>query len=320
MVGGREQEAEAGLVEQAARGRRVDVDLRAQLLEHVGRAASRADAAIAVLGDRQAARRRDEGRRGRDVDQPRPVAAGAAAIGEEIIGPVERQRRGRQGVRRADHFLGGLALHPQRDQHAGDLGRLELAEHEPLEQMLRVVARQILAGQQFGQGIGHRAEVDDGRGGGSARMAALAVNMGNSFPSGGSGGGHKKTRQWRALIGSVGGQFTSRAIAPPRKSDARHHDRAAVSSVVKAVARFMPQSSAPAAAAVKPSNAARRAVGPAEHPVDQPRAHRGEDRFGVELQPELALARMAHRHRHAVEHGMDVQAASGTSLSGVHKE
>ena len=54
MVGGREQEAEAGLVEQRARLVRRDVDLRADRFEHVGRAAARADAAIAVLGDRAA--------------------------------------------------------------------------------------------------------------------------------------------------------------------------------------------------------------------------------------------------------------------------
>ena len=112
-----------------------------------------------MLGDRQAAGGGDEGGRGRDVDQARPVAAGAAAVGEQIVGPLERHGGGGQRAGRADHLLGGLALHPQRDQHAGDLGGLELAEHQPLEQMLGIVDRQILADEQPGQGIGHRAVI-----------------------------------------------------------------------------------------------------------------------------------------------------------------
>ena len=104
MVGGREQEAEAGLVEQRRAPLRRKVDLRAERFEHVGRAAARADAAVAVLGDRQSAGRRDEGRRGRDVDQPRAVAAGAAAIGEQIVGPVERHARRRETRARRRSF------------------------------------------------------------------------------------------------------------------------------------------------------------------------------------------------------------------------
>ncbi len=85
VVGGREQEAEAGLVEQRSGLGWIDLDLRAERLQHIGRAAARADAAVAVLGDGQAARRGDEPGRGRHVDQPRPVAASAAAIGVEIV-------------------------------------------------------------------------------------------------------------------------------------------------------------------------------------------------------------------------------------------
>ena len=55
--------------------------------------------------------------RGRDVDRARSVAAGAAAVGEQIIGPREGLVGGAQRARRADQLVGRLALHPQRDQH-----------------------------------------------------------------------------------------------------------------------------------------------------------------------------------------------------------
>jgi hypothetical protein len=191
MIGGREQEAEAGLVEQLRALVGAQLDLRAERFEHVGRAAARADAAVAVLGDRQAAGGGDEGGRGRDVDQARAVAAGAAAIGEQIIGPLERQRGGEQAARGADHLLGGLALHPQRDQHAGDLGRLQPAEHQPLEQMLGIVDRKILAGQQLGQGVGpltaRPAAPALGAADGVKQYDVIILGAGAAGPDGGAG-------------------------------------------------------------------------------------------------------------------------------------
>ncbi len=106
-----------------------------------------------MLGDRKAGGGGDEAGRGRDVDQPRAVAPGAAAVGEEVIGAIERGRGGGQSVGGTDHLLGGLALHAERNQHPANLARLQFAEHQPLEQMLAVVDGQVLARQQFGQRI-----------------------------------------------------------------------------------------------------------------------------------------------------------------------
>ena len=153
VVGRCEQEAKAGLVEQFARLVRRGLDLRSERLDHVGRAAARADAAIAMLGDRQPTGGGDKRRGGGDVDEAGTVAARAAAIGIEIVGTIERQRRGAQGPGGPDHFVRRLALHPKRDQHAGNLGRLELAEHQPLEQMLRILGRQVLPVEQFWQRV-----------------------------------------------------------------------------------------------------------------------------------------------------------------------
>ena len=161
MVSRREQEAEAGLVEQRPRlgGRQVDRD--AERLEHIGRAAARADGGIAVLGHRLAAGGDDEGGGGGDVDQAGAIAAGAATVGEQIIGPLERLRRREQAARGPDHLVGRLAFHPERDQHAGNLGRLEPAKHQSLEQMLGFVGGQVVAGKEARQWIRHWSLVDD---------------------------------------------------------------------------------------------------------------------------------------------------------------
>jgi len=121
-----------------------------------------------VLGDRQSGGGRDKGAGGGNVDHPRAIAAGAAAIGEQIIGSIEGGGGGRQSAGGADHLVGGFAFHPERDQHSRDFGRLELAQDQPLEQMLAVFGGQILAGEQAWKRVGDGLPVieigDDGRG------------------------------------------------------------------------------------------------------------------------------------------------------------
>src|SRR3546814_17233053 len=94
MVAGREQEADAGFVQRLSRHLRRHVELRAQLLQYIGRSAARRDRAVAVLRHRQSRRRRDEGDRGRDVDRTGAVPARAAGVGEEIVRPFERRVEG----------------------------------------------------------------------------------------------------------------------------------------------------------------------------------------------------------------------------------
>ena len=151
MVERREQEADAGLVERPAGDFGADVELRAELLEHVGRAAARGHRAVAVLGDRQAGRGGGEGDGGRDVDRGRAVAAGAAAVGEEIIGPREISVGGAQRAGGAGQLRRGLALEPKSDQHGGDGG-------------LGKPAGDQLGEQGFGFGLGERfAGVEPGQ-------------------------------------------------------------------------------------------------------------------------------------------------------------
>ena len=91
MIERRKQEAEAGLVENLARFERRQVKPSAERLEDVGRPASRGERTVAVLDHGQAAGGGDECRRGRHVDRAREIAAGAAAVGEQMIGSLERR-------------------------------------------------------------------------------------------------------------------------------------------------------------------------------------------------------------------------------------
>ena len=225
MVGGREQEAEAGLVEHAARGGGATSIFAPNCFEHVGRAAFRADAAIAVLGDRQPACRRDEAGGGRDVDQPRPVAAGAAAIGEQIIGPLERQRRGRQAHAPRRSF-------PRRSRPSS-AARSACRQSRPAPACRAPAARTDAAHRRSanprrssnlgnGLGTGPRSTTAAARAGGGEWRG---IGHGN-LPSGACAG-NKKTRRW---AGFESGRLVVRSPAAPSrrlKEDARHHDRAA---------------------------------------------------------------------------------------------
>ena len=157
VIGRGEEEAEAGLVEQRpglcrARCRSSRPTASSTSAEPQRELTLR----LPCLAIGRPAGDGDEGGGSRHVDQSRTVAAGAATIGIEIVGPVERQSGGAERLRRADHFLGGLALHSQSDQHSGDFGGLELAEHQPLEEMLGILDRQVFARQQLGQRVGDR--------------------------------------------------------------------------------------------------------------------------------------------------------------------
>jgi hypothetical protein len=154
MILRRVQEADARLVERAPRDGRRAVELHAELLEHVGRAAARGDRTVAVLGDRQAGGGGGEGDRGGEVDRARPVAAGAAAVGEQIVRPVEGKIGGAQRAGGADQLLHRLAADLQRDQHRGDRRLVERAADERAEQQFGLVALERRPRIEQGQDVG----------------------------------------------------------------------------------------------------------------------------------------------------------------------
>ena len=148
MVGAGEHEAEAELVDRARDplGRLLEVD--PERLQHVGRARGRAGGAVPVLRDRGARRRGDERRGGGDVERAGAVAAGADDVdhggalrrhGNDVLA----HGRGEPG-----DLVGGLALRAQRDEEPGDLGGRRLAVHDRAHQLVRVLAREVVAVEQ----------------------------------------------------------------------------------------------------------------------------------------------------------------------------
>ena len=85
MVGGREHEPEADVLDAPRDGGRRQVDPRAERLEQVGRAGQSGGGAVAVLGDRAAGAGRDQRRRRRDVERPSP-STGAGGV-EQVALP-----------------------------------------------------------------------------------------------------------------------------------------------------------------------------------------------------------------------------------------
>ena len=122
VVGTREHEAEAVLVDRGGDPLGRQLEREPELLEHVRRTAGRARGAIAVLRHCRARRRRDDRRRGRDVERVCAVAARPDDV-------HDGRASGRDGEDVLAHRLGEardlldrLALRAQPDEQPADLG------------------------------------------------------------------------------------------------------------------------------------------------------------------------------------------------------
>ena len=80
---GREQKADADLLEALLDDFRFYIDVDAQRLQDVGAAATAGDGAVAVLGHGESGRRDDKGGRGGDIEGVHPVAAGPAGVDDD---------------------------------------------------------------------------------------------------------------------------------------------------------------------------------------------------------------------------------------------
>ncbi|KAG1310649.1 hypothetical protein G6F62_014575 [Rhizopus arrhizus] len=142
----REHEADAGLLDRGGHLRRLQLDGRAQRFHRIGAAGFGRHAAVAVLGDRHAGRRRHEHGGGRNVERVAAVAARAAHI-QQILrirrydggGEFAHDLRGRGDL--ADGFLFHAQAH---QQGAGDLRR-HLAAHQHAHQMQHLVVENFAA-------------------------------------------------------------------------------------------------------------------------------------------------------------------------------
>ena len=91
MVGGREHEPEADVLDAARDRAGAQIDPGAERLEHVGRAGQAGGRAVAVLGDRAARAGGDQRGGRRDVERP-PPAAGAGGV-EQVVACDRRPAR-----------------------------------------------------------------------------------------------------------------------------------------------------------------------------------------------------------------------------------
>jgi len=115
VVGGREQEAEAELVDRVLDPLGRQLEPEAERLEHVGRAGGRGDRAVAMLRDSGAGRSREQRRCGRDVDRALPVAARSGGVDEVVPLRPHGQHVGAHGLGAARDLVRCLALQAQRD-------------------------------------------------------------------------------------------------------------------------------------------------------------------------------------------------------------
>ncbi len=114
---------------------RVQRDVGAQRLQHVGAARAGRDATPAVLGDARAGRRRDEHGGRRNVERVRGVAARAAQVNQvRAVGGLHLGRELSHDLRRCGDLADSLLLDAQAHRQRSDLHRREFAAHQPSPQ------------------------------------------------------------------------------------------------------------------------------------------------------------------------------------------
>jgi hypothetical protein len=157
VMGRSEEEAEAELVDRALDPLDRELEIEAERLEDVRRSRRGRHRPVAVLRHSRAGRGGHERRRRRDVERPRPVAAGAGGIDEVLAAGShgEHVRPHRLGA--AGDLVRGLALQAQGYEEAADLRRRRLAAHHLFHHRPRLTAREVLTFEQPGESfLDHR--------------------------------------------------------------------------------------------------------------------------------------------------------------------
>ena len=101
-----------------------------------------------MLRDRRSRGSRDERGGGRDVVGIRTVAAGADDVDEVFAAGTDAQHVLAHGFGAPRDLVRGLALRPQGDEEAGDLGVRRLATHDHGHRPARLGAREVVAVEQ----------------------------------------------------------------------------------------------------------------------------------------------------------------------------
>ncbi|MNT26360.1 hypothetical protein D3C72_1619280 [compost metagenome] len=151
VIGGGEQEGDAGLIQGAGLLRDGGVEVDAERGQHVRRAGLGADGAVAVLGDLQAGARQDEGGGGRDIIGVLAVAAGAAGVDHLVERMIQRQGGVAHGGGEGHDLVHRLAADAQGGDGGGDLGRGRFAAQAGGEEGVGFIRRQDAPVHQLGQ-------------------------------------------------------------------------------------------------------------------------------------------------------------------------
>lgn len=144
----REQESDSRLVDRPGDLLGIEADVDSKRFEHVGRAATARDGAVAVLGDRQARSGRDQRSRRGDIEGRSSVAARAAGVDKPLGGcfPGRDWHCARaHGAGEASDFGRGFALHPQGGQECRGQGRCRVAAQDVKHRRVGLVFGQILS-------------------------------------------------------------------------------------------------------------------------------------------------------------------------------
>ena len=131
MVIGREHEADARFGKAGGYLRRCQIDARTECFKHIGTAGAGRNAAPAVFGHLGTRCRRNEHRRGGDVEGVGAVAAGADDIDKvAIVGDLDACRQFAHDLRGGGNFAHRFFFDAQASENGGDHHRRDFAAHD----------------------------------------------------------------------------------------------------------------------------------------------------------------------------------------------
>ena len=153
-----------------------------------------------MLRDRSAGRGSEERRRGRDVNRALPVAAGPGGVDQVLALRFHGQHVSPHRLGAARDLVRGLALQAQRDQEAADLRRGRVALHHLVHHVPGLLAREVVAIEQPGEGLLHRHRAA------SRKLRASSGPIGVSTDSGWNWTPSTGSSRWRTAITSPSAQ------------------------------------------------------------------------------------------------------------------
>src|SRR5665213_1565511 len=154
MEDGGEQETNANLLDASGNALGTEIDLHAELLEHVSGPAHRGRSAVSMLGHARATRGRDDRGQRRDVEGGETITASSACV-EKIALHVHRRRHRTGGASKPSELVDRLPFHAEGHEQACDLYRCGVATHDPFKGSRCLGLSKGLPPHQFGDRVDH---------------------------------------------------------------------------------------------------------------------------------------------------------------------